>query len=155
MTSVRPKLLEPMVPTIEEATIARESSRIFTALTSRKKSLRVKLSGNKRKEQEVVLPAFAVRLLIDILDEMARGNAVSIIPINAELTTQEAADVLNVSRPFLIKMIEDRKLPCRKVGRHRRIMFEDLMRCKHQMGADREKALDELAKQAQELDMGY
>lgn len=78
-----------------------------------------------------------------------------LIPIHAELTTQEAADILNVSRPFLIKLIESSEIPCRKVGRHRRIRFEDLMNYKQQIDSARMQALDELASQAQELNMGY
>ena len=106
-------------------------------------------------EQEVVTPAAAFHLLVNILSQMAQGNAVTLIPIHAELTTQEAADILNVSRPFLIKLIEVGEILCRKVGRHRRIRFEDLMNYKQQLDSQRMQALDELAAQAQELNMGY
>jgi excisionase family DNA binding protein len=86
---------------------------------------------------------------------MAQGNAVTIVPIHAELTTQEAADLLNVSRPFLIKLIESQEIPCRKVGRHRRIRFADLMEYKQKTDTQRTQALDELVAQSQELNMGY
>jgi excisionase family DNA binding protein len=149
------KAAEPVTPTAKEALLARETSRLFAALVDRDHELRLRLPDARKKEREVTLPAAAVRLLMDILEEMARGNAITIIPIDAELTTQQVADALNVSRPFLVKLIDEGKLPSRKVGKHRRVRFEDFMRYKRLTEAGRKKALDELAKQAQNLDMGY
>ena len=92
---------------------------------------------------------------MDILEAMAAGQGVTIIPENAELTTVQAADVLNVSRPFLIKLLDEQKIPHRKVGKHRRIRMEDVMAYKASIDAQRESVLDQLATEAQERDMGY
>jgi excisionase family DNA binding protein len=105
--------------------------------------------------RNIQLPESAIRLLAEILDEMAKGNAVSVVPIHAELTTQQAADYLNVSRPYLIGLLERHAIPFRTVGRHRRVRFADLVEYKKSIDHARDGVLDELAAQAQALDMGY
>lgn len=144
------------IPTEAEAQLSQKSSRILaTHIPHHRSTRQIKIVEDDGSEQDVVIPAAAFHLLVDILSQMAQGNAVTIVPIHAELTTQEAADILNVSRPFLIKLIDSHEIPCRKVGRHRRIRFEDLMSYKQQIDEARMQALDELATQAQELNMGY
>lgn len=96
-----------------------------------------------------------LRLVFSVLSEMARGNAVSLIPMHAELTTQEAADIVNVSRPYLVGLLEKGAIPFRKVGVQRRVQFRDVMDYKARSDADRHGALDALARQAQELRLGY
>ncbi|MBP9233241.1 MAG: helix-turn-helix domain-containing protein [Hyphomonadaceae bacterium] len=91
------------------------------------------------------LPADAAQLILDILGHMARGDAVTLIPVHAELTTQQAADLLNVSRPTLVKLLEEGRLTFQKPGRHRRIKFEEVMRYKQESERARNSALDELA----------
>lgn len=110
---------------------------------------RVRQAG--RRPETVEIPAAAADLLLRLLTQMAQGNAVTLIPIHAELTTQEAADLLGVSRPFVAKEIEARRLPARKVGSRRRVMFGDLMTYKRRSDADRQRALAELAALNDEL----
>lgn len=141
---------EPIAPTPDETELARESSRRLVKFLEHE--LRFRIEGV---EEPVVLPAVAVRLLVDLLSAMAEGNAVTLIPIHAELTTQQAADLLGVSRPFLIKQLSERRIPFRKVGTHRRVLFKDVMEYKRAMDRARQETLGKLAEQAQELDMGY
>jgi excisionase family DNA binding protein len=92
---------------------------------------------------------------MDILGAMASGQGVTLIPEDAELTTVQAADILHVSRPFLIKLLDEGKIPYRKVGKHRRIRMEDIMNYKRAIDQQREAVLDQLVAEAQEQDMGY
>lgn len=141
---------DTVVPSREDAELAAELSRKL-ATKRPEDSLCVRLGDG----QELILPEHVARLLSHILTEMSHGNAVRLIPVHAELTTQEAADYLNVSRPYLVKLLEERKIPFRMVGTHRRVQFHDLERYAHEAAAARDKALAALAEQAQELDMGY
>lgn len=141
-------------PSKEDVELARASGQRLAPLARRGRplTLRVRDAGQ---EETIELPAGAVKLLQAILEDMASGRAVTIVPQNAELTTQQAADFLNVSRPFLIQLLEQNKLPFRLVGTHRRVRFEDVLQFKESIDADRRKVLDQLAAEAQELKMGY
>ena len=147
---------EPTIPSDSDVELARHSSRVLAGLSFKKtKTIDISLETGNHHQSSVTLPLSAFKLLVNILTQMAEGNAVTLIPVHAELTTQEAADLLNVSRPFLIRLLEEKKIPFRKVGTRRRVLFQDLMDYKAKIDAARRKTLDELANEAQELDMGY
>ena len=141
-------------PSAQEAAIARASGQLLSRYVQSKAPLKLRVTDGDQAEP-IELPAGAVTLLMDILEAMAAGQGVTIIPENAELTTVQAAEVLNVSRPFLIKLLDEQKIPHRKVGKHRRIRMEDVMTYKASIDAERENVLDQLAAEAQEQDMGY
>ncbi|MFB1488640.1 MULTISPECIES: helix-turn-helix domain-containing protein [unclassified Thiocapsa] len=140
------------MPTEAEVSLALESSRLLAACIGRGESARLRLIDG---ETDVTVPVSAIHMLVDILNQMAQGNAVSLVPIHAELTTQQAADLLNVSRPFLVKQLEGGAIPFYKVGRHRRVRFSDLMAYREGLDQQTADAADELAAQAQELGLGY
>lgn len=138
------------MPSPEETKLATESSRLLAKLKG-DEQLKVRLDDG----QEFTIPKSAARLLSHILTEMSYGNAVTIIPVHAEMTTQEAANFLNVSRPHIVNLLERGKMEYHKVGTHRRIKFHDLQKYKNDMEAEGRAAREELAKEAQEMDMGY
>jgi excisionase family DNA binding protein len=145
-----------MLPGEKEINAAAESGRQLAAFLSTKdETQRIELIDDSQQREVIELPTFALRLLGEILSELALGNTVKVVPIHAELTTQEGADMLNMSRPHLVKLLDEGALPHTKTGRHRRIKFNDLMAYKEQRDQDSYAAMDELTAQAQELDMGY
>ncbi len=147
-------LLMNAPPSKEDAELARASGQRLAPLArlGRPLTLRVRDAGQ---DETIELPAGAVKLLMGVLEDMASGRAVTIVPQNAELTTQQAATFLNVSRPFLVELLENKKLPFRLVGTHRRVRFEDVLRFKENIDTERRKVLDQLAAEAQDLKMGY
>jgi excisionase family DNA binding protein len=141
------------LPDAETTALARASATELSKLLARipeADRARVQLDGT-----DLILPRDVLALLRDILTEMAQGNAVTIVPTHAELTTQAAADILNVSRPHLIKLLEEERIPFTRTGTHRRIRYQDLMAYKAERDRKSREAMEELAKQAQDLDMGY
>lgn len=155
MTTMTPKLPERL-PSAEEAEEAREAVRLVMALLKRRtaKTIQVRPEGGKA-DEVISVPRGAFEFFLEILSQMANGNAVTVVPIHAELTTQEAAELLNVSRPYLIRLLDEKKIPYRLVGTHRRIRFSDLLKYRLKDDASRKAALDELTAEAQRLGLGY
>jgi excisionase family DNA binding protein len=146
----QPATTVSMLPSADEATLAKETGRVLASRLRGRDLMRLRIVDGPAPET-VKLPARAVRLLVRILEEMGRGNAVTLIPVRAELTTQEAADMLNISRPSLIQLLDEGKIDYRRVGTHRRVRFDSLMKHKRQADAARRAALAELAAYDQEL----
>jgi excisionase family DNA binding protein len=156
MNATLTDLPNTLSPTPGDAELAKASSRAIAELVADQSEGGIRLIAKLgTKETEIEIPPSAVQLLGALLAEFAKGNAVTMFPVHAELTTQQAADLLGVSRPFLVEQLEKGELPFRKVGTHRRVLLKDLMEYKQSMDRKRHEALDELAAQAQELDMGY
>ena len=139
------------LPTEEERLQASES---FRELTRVKGPMRVE-SDDPRHPVKAILPKPVFALLMDALAAVASGKAVSLVPYGAQLTTQQAADFLNVSRPHLISLLEKGEIPFHKVGTHRRIYFSELTSYKEQRDEASRAAATELTQTAQEDKLGY
>lgn len=105
-------------------------------------------------ETAMEVPFDVLRLLARMLAETASGNAVAVSPVKAELTTQQAADLLNVSRPYLVKLLDERRIPFRRVGNRRRILLADVMAFKDVDESERRAIAAELSAQAEQPDQG-
>ncbi|CRM21030.1 DNA binding domain, excisionase family [Pseudomonas sp. 24 E 1] len=153
ITNHLPKTILPLEKEVEAAL---QGQRELASLLSTKfETQRIDIFDKEDKPHTLVLPTSALRLLVDILGELAIGNAVKVVPVHAELTSQEAADLLNVSRPHLVKMLEEGAIPFTKTGRHRRIRFSDLMAFKQRRDQESQDAMEELVRQTRELGLGY
>jgi excisionase family DNA binding protein len=143
-------------PSPDIAAEAGEAARsLAPLLRKRKGGQHITLVAEGDLPARVVVPRAALELFVRILGEMASGNAVTIVPVHAELTTQQAAELLNVSRPFMVKLLEEGRLPFRLVGTRRRVRFEDLARFRQRDDEERSKVMDELTAEAQRLGLEY
>ncbi len=142
-------------PPPKDAKLARDSSQKLASLAGTKSPLEIRVALDDRRPQKILLPHVAVRLLVQLLDEMSNGHAVTLLPHDARLTTQEAAQLLGVSRPFIIKEIKNKKIPFQKVGTHRRILFKHLVAYRQKCMETHDRATNELVREAQELGLGY
>ena len=142
------------LPTPEDTRLAKESSRTLAKYTN---ADRVKLSvrASNGEADDLILPGHVLQILLDVMSEMAKGNAISLVPHHQELGTQESANLLNVSRPHLVSLLENGDIPFRKVGSHRRVLLTDVLAYRQSQLTLRSAALDELAELSQQNNMGY
>jgi len=156
--AVSAKKTTPVLPKTHDIRLAEIALIQMSAflMNDGKKDIRFSLCRSKGKEViEFDLTPAVVELIFRTIVHIATGDAVTIVPFHAELTTQEAADFLNVSRPYLIKLLEKELIPVRRVGRHRRILFEDILKYKEKSKEKSRKARETLTQEAQDLDLGY
>lgn len=140
------------LPDSKESELAHRGQQALEAwLSTRLGTQRIALMGENEESHTLELPVSAMQMLAEILRELAAGNAVQVVPVHAELTTQEAANILNVSRPHLVKLLEAGRIPFHKIGRHRRILFSDLMAYKDKREHESLDIMQALTDEAQDL----
>jgi excisionase family DNA binding protein len=142
---------DPTIPTDKDALLAREATRALEEHKAGEKNLRVQIAKAGRELTTLELPAPAAKLLMRVLEEMGKGHALMLVQAEGEITTQEAADLLNVSRPHVVSMIEKGELPARLVGNQRRLPLTEVLAYKAQNRAKRLDALREMTENDQEL----
>jgi excisionase family DNA binding protein len=142
---------DPIVPSDQEVALAAAATRTLQQHRSGALAMRVQVAASGHEVATVDLPQAAAHLLTEMLKEMAAGNAVTLVPVEVELTTQQAADLLNVSRPYLVGLVSNGTLPARMVGNQRRLPLKDVLAYKAATRAKRREALRELAALDQEL----
>lgn len=113
------------------------------------------ITENTEAMTTIVVPSVAFRFFVDVLAELANGNAITVAPVHAELTTQQAADLLNVSRPYLVKLLDQREIPYRRVGNRRKVRLVDLIDYKRRDETLRRDIADELTREAQRIGLEY
>ncbi|WP_143393738.1 excisionase family DNA-binding protein [Fimbriiglobus ruber] len=139
-----------VTPTTSEAAAAKELSRTLAAHVGESGDLRLRMT-DAAAGKDLVLSPPVTRLLLGILAEMGRGNAVALSPVQAELTSGEAADLLNASQPYVSKLLDEGIIPSRQVGTHRRVMLADVLAYKKELSAKRHVALEAMSALDQEL----
>ena len=142
------------LPTQMEVEEAKVFSRTLSKFASTDRA-QLSIKGANGEADDIILQGHVLQILLDVLSEMSKGNAISLIPHHQEISTQEAANLLNVSRPFLVGLLENGEIPFRKVGAHRRVKLTDVLEYKDQSDAKRLQALNDLTALSQEEGMGY
>ncbi len=133
------------LPSPGERVAANQLRQILAAYTSPTDDNRLKIVGPSGTTTEVILAPALTELLIDLLRYIGKGDAVTLVPVTQMLTTQQAANILNVSRPYFVGLLEKGEIPFDLVGRHRRVKAEDLFEYKNSRDSERAAALDKLA----------
>ena len=144
---------EAIIPTEQDTKIARTSSEALAPLLQENvgSEARIRFCTEGSQGAEITLPHSGVRILFSALQEMAKGHSVTLLPVDTELTTNQAAELMRISRPSLIKMLDENKLPYRKVGAHRRVRYEDVLHYLEIERARRRKVMEALVAETERL----
>ncbi|MBK7841964.1 MAG: helix-turn-helix domain-containing protein [Candidatus Obscuribacter sp.] len=143
-----------VVPSPAEVLQAQAAAQQIAALNA-KATTETHYALTDRQGTEIDLSESACRVLLDALSAMADGHSIMLVPLDTELTTQQAAEMLNVSRPFLVALLESGEIAYRRVGRYRRIRQQDLLDYQSRRAHQRKETMNELTEQAQKLKLGY
>ena len=142
---------EVLTQSNEDALIARQSRQALASLIKSDQKIRLRVRAEGVSHEEIALPLSASKLLLEALEEIGKGNDVILVSMNTELSTQQAADMARVSRPFFIKLLDEGKLPYRKVGAHRRVLHADVICYMKEEEKRRTQIMDELVAESQRL----
>ena len=145
----------PPAMSAKDIEMARVAQRCIMEALDHSRAAAITLTTDSGEHPTVDVPPAALKLIGQLLGAMSEGRPITLVPSSQELSTVEAAHFLNVSRPFVVKEIDAGRLPHRLVGTHRRVRFEDVLRYKENIDAERRKVLDQLASEAQVLKLGY
>lgn len=151
----RPRQVVPPQLSKKDIEMASVAQRCIMKALDHSRAASITLTTDQGEHPTVELPPAALKLIGQLLGAMSEGRAITLLPAKREVTTVEAANFLNVSRPFVIKEIEENRLPHRMVGTHRRIAFEDLVEYARRMREKQVAALERLADNARELGIDY
>ncbi|MFO8235152.1 MAG: helix-turn-helix domain-containing protein [Bacteroidales bacterium] len=143
------ELLDIKIPSKEEQLTALKSYSVLASSIDQLRNDNPEIEIEET-EEKIRIPISALRLLADILKQISQGNPISIVPIATEMTTQAAAELLGCSRPHVVKLLEEGRIPFTKVGRHRRIKYEDIVRFKKDMKSKQRKRIQKLMEQDEE-----
>lgn len=143
--------LSERLPTPDEADKAKKATVALTQFTTKQGALALRVKQNGI-DATIELPPAVSEMVLNLLLLIGKGEAVTLVPFGASLTTQQAADLLNVSRPYFIRLLEEEKIPHVKVGTHRRVLAEDVFKYKHARDAGRRETLRKLAELGQDIE---
>lgn len=156
MTAIeKGRQVSPPKLSAQEVEMARAAQRCIMEALDHSRAAAITLTTTDGSHPTVELPPGALKLIGQLLGAMSEGRPITLMPSKQEFSTVEAANFLNVSRPFVIKEIEQGRLPHRKVGTHRRVAFDDLVTYALEMRKRQESALERMAENARELGLDY
>lgn len=144
------------LPNAEEIALARLSSQeLSSMLGTNSVAQKINIVDKRGESHELSIPSSVFDIMVEVLTQLGNGNSVNITPVHAELTTQEGADLLNMSRPTFIKLLDSEAIPYNRTGNRRKVLFSDINAYKTKLEQERLDTLNELSALDQGMGMGY